>query len=355
MIFCKRFNIYQQGGTTMYHVLVAEDEMWIRNGLVEMIERSRLDFKVVAQAGSGLEAWNLINEVWPNVIITDIVMPEMDGLSILRQCDEYKLPIVPIVISGFENFTYARQAIRYGASEYLLKPVVEEELLNALQRSVERLQSNAHYYKPLHQIQEFLGFLELWDHQRLVNEAVRIIKQILNMKTVNRGINIGLLRIYANKLNEHLSSLNPHFQKTELENVSDKSAIQAYFIGILEQWSRHLHSSSTGKKSRLVSKRVNDYIEQNYSQEITLTHMAEHVDLSVSRFCVLFKQEYGESFINYLNNYRMEKAKVLLLEPDLKVYEIADMVGFSSLPYFNRLFKSMNGLSPNEFRRSLGL
>lgn len=93
----------------MFHVLVAEDEVWIRNGIVEMIERFGLDFKVVAEASNGKEAWNLINEFWPNVVITDIVMPELDGLSLLRKCDEYKLSIVPIVISGYENFSYAQR------------------------------------------------------------------------------------------------------------------------------------------------------------------------------------------------------------------------------------------------------
>ncbi|GJM76054.1 hypothetical protein HMSSN036_82700 [Paenibacillus macerans] len=100
---------------------------------------------------------------------------------------------------------------------------------------------------------------------------------------------------------------------------------------------------------------MSEYVQQNYAREITLGQIAEYTDLSVSRFCVLFKQHYGDSFINYLNKYRIEKAKQLLLEPDLKVYEVADMVGFSSLPYFNRLFKSLTDESPGEYRRSLGL
>ena len=132
----------------MFHVLVAEDEMWIRSAIVEMIERFDLGFKVVAEANDGREAWNLINELWPNVIITDIVMPQMDGLSLIQKCDEYKLSIVPIVISGYENFNYAQQAMRYGASEYLLKPVAADELKRALQRSIERLHHSHHLHEP---------------------------------------------------------------------------------------------------------------------------------------------------------------------------------------------------------------
>jgi two-component system response regulator YesN len=102
-------------------------------------------------------------------------------------------------------------------------------------------------------------------------------------------------------------------------------------------------------------KKVQEFVQQNYMKEITLSQIAEIADLSVSRFCVIFKKNTGDSFVNYLNQYRIDKAKQLLLETDLKIYEVADMVGFSTLPYFNRLFKTVTGLSPNEYKRSLGL
>lgn len=339
----------------MYHVMVVEDEVWIRNGIVEMVERLGTGFKVVAQAGNGREAWNLINEVWPNVIITDIVMPEWDGLELLRKCDEYKLSIVPIVISGFENFSYAQRAIRYGATEYLLKPVVAEELQSALTRSVERMQSFLPVQEALLAIQEYMGVLEVWGHQKLVHEAARILDHIYKIKVANPGVKFGLLRLFYDKLNDHIHSVNPGHQRSEQPDVKDKVAVNNDVVRCLEQLSRHLNQPQAGKKQRALSKSVAEYVRQNYAKEITLSQMAEYSDLSVSRFCVLFKQQYGDSFINYLNDYRIGVAKQLLLEQDLKVYEIADMVGFSSLPYFNRLFKSQLGQSPNEYRRSLGI
>lgn len=338
----------------MFHVLVAEDEVWIRNGIVEMIERFGLDFKVVAQASDGMEAWNLINEVWPNVIITDIVMPELDGLSLLGKCDEYKLGIVPIVISGYENFAYARQAIRYGATEYLLKPVVAEDLRQALLRSLERLQSSVHLYEPLHQIQEFLGVMEVWDHQRLVSEAGRILGFIYKVKAANPGIRNGLLRIFSDKLNEQLRSIDPHHQNLELGEATGKPAAQAHFAHLLEQWSRRLNGASSGRKSFL-GKRVSEYVQQNYARRSRSRKSRSIPILAFPGFACCSSSITGTLFINYLNKYRIEKAKQLLLEPDLKVYEVADMVGFSSLPYFNRLFKSLTDESPGEYRRSLGL
>ncbi|UQZ80931.1 putative response regulatory protein [Paenibacillus konkukensis] len=339
-------------GESMYHVLVAEDEVWIRNAIVEMIERFDLGFKVVAQASDGMEAWNLINQCWPNVVITDIVMPQLDGLSLLQKCDEYHISMVPIVISGYENFKYAQQAMRYGATEYLLKPVPAEDLKRALTRSVERLQQFHSNHEPLHKIQHFIETMEMMNHQQLVKDAVQLILYIGKMKADTR-VKSGLYRIFANKLNDQLDSVIRNYRKLPLDNDKDAEAIQSYFVKLLEEWSRHQHRDE--QKNRALLKKVNEYVQKNYHKDITLSQIADYTDLSISRFCVLFKMNSGDSFINYVNMFRIEKAKHLLLDTDLKVYEVADMVGFSSLPYFNRLFKSVANQTPNEYRRSLGL
>ncbi|MGI2296001.1 response regulator transcription factor [Paenibacillus sp. GXUN7292] len=337
----------------MYHVLVAEDEVWIRNAIVEMIERFDLNFKVVAQACDGIEAWNVLNELWPEVVITDIVMPQVDGLSLLQMCDEYKIPIVPIVISGYENFNYAQRAMRYGATEYLLKPVVADDLKAALIRSVERLQHASHSNEAVRQIQQFVEKMGSTDHQQLVKEAMQLVNLVMKAKQMNAGMKLGMLRIFSNKINDLLENVIPGFERSILEADKDIQAIQSYFIQLLENWSRFQHRDD--HRNHLLLKKVNDYVQQNYHKEITLAQIAEHSDLSVSRFCVLFKMNSGDSFTNYLNVFRIEQAKRLLLDDDLKVYEIADMVGFSSLPFFNRLFKRITNQTPNEYRRSLGL
>ena len=116
----------------MLKVLVAEDEPWIRAAIVEMIEGFGHDIKVVGDATNGIEAWHMIQQLWPTVLITDIMMPEMDGLELVRNISENKIPIGVIIISGYENFQYAQRAISYGVNKYLLKPVNREELQDAL-------------------------------------------------------------------------------------------------------------------------------------------------------------------------------------------------------------------------------
>jgi two-component system response regulator YesN len=339
----------------MYQVLVAEDEFWIRNQLIELIERVE-GFKVVGEARDGEEAWKLMNELWPDVLITDIMMPKMDGLGLLHKVFEYQLAVAPIIISGYDNFSYAQEAMRYGVSEYVLKPVSEQKIRDALTHSIQFMQRTHRHREHLLLIDEYIHRLDALDRQRAWRELAEIVKSILNVKTAAAGEKMGMLRILSDKLYEQTGQAGDRTQAAEWADLSgqDKEAVLSHFYTLLENWFRHLETFP-GQNTHQIMKKVQDYIQQSYMKEITLSQIAEFADLSVSRFCVIFKKNTGDSFVNYLNQYRIDKAKQLLLETDLKIYEIADMVGFSTLPYFNRLFKTVTGLSPNEYKRSLGL
>lgn len=336
----------------MYHILVAEDEHWIRSGIVEMIDRIGGGFKVTGEASNGIEAWNLIQELWPTVLITDIMMPKMDGLSVIRQIDEMQLPIISIILSGYDNFTHAQQGIRYGVSEYLLKPVKEDALKEALERSVSRLERLHPLHEQLMDIQDFLNRLPKMDAQQLMLEQAQLVKAILTHRS-HPGSKQGLLRIFSGKFNDLLEYENPGFQRIHLQDPDDE-AIRQHFQQLAELWCQS-NTNRHDMPSRLIVKKACDYVEKSYMNEISLSHIAEYTGLSVSHFCALFKQNVGDSFVNYMNRYRIDRAKQLLLEPDLKIYEVADLVGFSSLPYFNRVFKNVTRMSPNEFRKSMGI
>ncbi|MCU6792657.1 helix-turn-helix domain-containing protein [Paenibacillus sp. WQ 127069] len=341
----------------MYHVLVAEDEHWIRSGIVEMVDRIGSGFKVTGEAGDGVEAWNLIQELCPTVLITDIMMPKMDGLSLIKQIDEIKFPIVSIIISGYDNFSYAQQGIRYGVSEYLLKPVREDVLKEALERSLHRLELLHPVHDQLMSINTFVEQIQTMDVQQLMGEQAQLVQSILRNKNSHPSSKLGLLRILAGKLNDLLEYTYPEFQKSDVLDERTEESLKRHIQYLIEQWCQYeQHQHQHHKRSfRLVIKKACDFAEKSYMQEISLSQIADYVGLSVSHFSALFKQHTGDSFVNYMNKFRIEKAKQLLLEPDLKIYQVADMVGFSSMPYFNRVFKNITGLSPNEYRKGMGI
>jgi len=103
--------------------------------------------------------------------------------------------------------------------------------------------------------------------------------------------------------------------------------------------------------SREISKATN-YIKANYNKNINLKNIAENVNLNPAYLSSLFKKELGINFIDYLNGLRVEKARELLLETNLMTYEIAENVGFSEETYFSKVFKSVVGTSPTEFRKN---
>jgi len=337
----------------MYHVLVAEDEPWVRGGIVEMIERIGGGFKVVGEANNGMEAWNLIQELCPTVLITDIMMPKLDGLSLLKQIDDIKFPIVSIIVSGYDNFAYAQQGIRYGVSEYVLKPVRQEMLKEALERSIYRLEMLSPVHEQLMAIQAFMDHIQDMDVDRLHAELASLMKSIVANRKSHPGSKIGLLRILAGKISDLLEYHYPDYPAALAADESEES-LKRHIQRLTEQWCQ-LSLTRDKRPVRLVVKKACDYVEKNYMQEISLSHIAEYVGLSVSHFSALFKQHTNDSFINYLNQIRIQKAKELLLEPDLKIYQVAEIVGFSSVPYFNRVFKNVTGWSPNEYRKGMGV
>ena len=104
-------------------VLIVEDEFRIREGLEKLTERLSSNYEVVGTAENGVQGLQLIREKRPDIVITDIRMPEMDGLEMITQAVEEKLPVKVIVLSAYSEFDYARRAMKLGVTEYLLKPL----------------------------------------------------------------------------------------------------------------------------------------------------------------------------------------------------------------------------------------
>lgn len=335
----------------MYHVLVAEDELWIRSAIVEMVERIGNGFEVVVEAENGQEAWDLIQELWPTVLITDIRMPKKDGLSLVEQIANNRLPIVPIIISGYDTFEYAQQAIRYNVSEYLLKPVREDDLKNALERCLLRLEGVKEMSSLLLKVQGFIDTLQYKDSQMMIKEQASLVATILKEKSIHPAARMSLLRIFSGRLNELAKSEGVEFPFKDLKN---SELIHQHFRLLIETIISE-NDQYTNNNVKLVIKKVCDYINKNYMNEVTLDEMAQYSNLSTSYFSTLFKQHTGNSFVNYVNQKRIHEAKSLLIEHDIRIYDVADMVGFSSLPYFNRVFKTIVGMPPNEYRKSLGI
>lgn len=123
----------------MYKLLIVEDEIWEREGLASFVDWSALNIEIAGTASNGIQGLQMAREYLPDIIIADIRMPLMDGLALSREVKNILPGCRIIIITGYDDFQYAKEALHIGVSGFLLKPIQKEELTNAINRVVEKI------------------------------------------------------------------------------------------------------------------------------------------------------------------------------------------------------------------------
>ncbi|MDP4092120.1 MAG: response regulator [Bacillota bacterium] len=123
----------------MFKVLIVDDESIIRKGLRNAVNWKQFDCDVCGEASDGMEGYKLISQLYPDIVITDIKMPEVDGLTMIREIKNVIPQSKVIIMTGYRDFEYAQEAIKLGAFDYLLKPTKIEELNSVIKRAVKEL------------------------------------------------------------------------------------------------------------------------------------------------------------------------------------------------------------------------
>lgn len=137
------------------------------------------------------------------------------------------------------------------------------------------------------------------------------------------------------------------------ENADESLNVKKYYLTQDERLKEILNSDLNDVNNNItVIKLAKDYIINNYNKNISLKDVADEVYLSQNYLSELFKKEIGEGFYDFLSKYRIKKAKEVLLTTNLKVYEIAQMVGYNDSITFGRAFKKIAGTTPNNFRNN---
>jgi len=535
----------------MYKLLIVEDEAEVRYGIRNNIDWRSMGFEVMAEAGNGREALDLIENTKPDVVITDITMPIMDGLElscILRK--EYPT-IRTIILTGYDDFRFAQRAIKYGVSDYLLKPVLPDDLSKLMLRikdeidaeiaEKEDIQKLRLYYQqsiPIikdkfltslitartdnDEIENKKASLELdlegegfaaaaasidsesaggWDNDgndsellkfailniaqeiirkhsmgevffhvnnlafilkfdkydiesnyqsaytlleeirqsverylkvtitlgignicnslQKINESYRTAVTALDYKLImggNRVIYIGDIepqttynlvydeikernlinsikfgtkkdvskavealfneigvctaslkecQLYLLEILASIAKLSRSFQIDtddiikidhnlfieifSLDNICDiRNRIEEICLNAMERI-----QSNRKTNTEKIMDQAKAYIEKNYRDyNLTIQKISNYLHISSSYFSMIFRKEAGETFLNYLIGIRIKAAKELMQDPDLKIFEIAERVGYPDLNYFSYFFKKNTGMSPREYRNN---
>ncbi|BFT74299.1 response regulator [Paenibacillus sp. P36] len=346
----------------MIRTVIIEDEALIRKSLSKLVSESSLGFDVIGEGANGVEGFDLVKSARPDLLITDIKMPQMNGLDLIKNIKSLGIHCEFIILSGYSDFSFAQEAIHYGVSDYLLKPIRPEQLRQTLHKvkvEVEKHQIDLNEYSEwlLYCTEEAKNMAHfIWN----VNET-EVMKTIddFNKKWIERqGVNsqykvrsIELLsRIYSCLCNDFGAKRFDYDNKLTILFEKSREEVQALNKLIISTWLQAVRETRN-YGAHLSIKQVTAFIENNYkNSELSLQMVADQVKLSVPYLSQVFKQSTGISFSQYLIQTRMEKAKQLLSEPDCKAYEIPDHIGYTDYPHFTKSFKKYFGISPREFR-----
>lgn len=382
----------------MYRVLIADDEMVIRQGLVNGNPWSEWGFEVIGAAKDGLEAIELIEQEQPDVVLSDIRMPKCDGIGVMEYINANYPEIKIIILSGYNDFEYLNKSIKNNVTDYLLKPTDEDEfyeLFMKVKYELDEANNKNAYVKELEKarnidiIDRFLkryvtsveqdevilpseGYVTVWemdetlsvsDYNRLVALLVYEEKDVFYRDIMGRIV--GITKTYPEKLFRRGLGTWPQLYG----GVSAKcESLQRYQEGYeealhsLEQrrflsgqhWIDYRSAIVAESESPLM-REVLKIIDEEYANNMmALEYVAEKVGKSASYISKLFKSETGYNFAAYVTKKRMEEAEKLLMDYSIKAYDIAIRVGYADASIFSKAFKKTHGMSPGDFRTSKG-
>lgn len=396
-----------------FKALVADDEYMIRRGIISFLSKYE-DFEVVAEAEDGEMALNMALKVPVDVYFVDINMPFLNGLEFIEKLKEVNKSALVVVITGYDRFEYAREALKLGTFEYLLKPIMEDTFDEMIQGVKKKLIQDKSANKYLewarntllqnrdHLISNFLQkaleghYTEEEIQERSIYLSVEIPKDytvtIVRLEYQkaadvrgewNDDLILFVARNVANEIFNDLKNadsceddygnlvvLSPRMPAKEaaLRLKSYSNLIESYVPVkcIIEQKSGMGLSNLTDvyqeavaqmdetKGTVTVIKEVKAFVEDNYWRvDFSLQCAADYVNLSVQYMSKMFRKEMGITFIDYLTSVRIRKSIDLFQDDDMKIYEIAEKVGYATQHYFSNVFKKNLGVSPVEYRKMM--
>ena len=353
-------------------IVVIEDEELIKEGICSIIKAHADDWNIIGTASNGQEGLELISNLRPDVVLTDVKMPYIDGLELISIVRERDAEIAFVIITGYADFTYAQRALKHNVLEFILKPSSSEEILNVLERVKLLKEQQSRTKHIIENNPENMTFMTriiinlIYNHVFAIDTSVedrdetvdKILKQTneigfwsLNKDVIRKIIMDSYHGILERMLGDRII-LNDNLleaAKREFDAQPNEDWNELFLWVINNLYDLFLNSIDD---SNLNIRNGIKYISENYNKGITLKDVADVVFLNYYYFSQLFKKETGMNFTEYLTSIRMNKAKELLRDVRYKTYEISNMVGYSSSKHFSTVFRKQFGLSPTEYRDS---
>lgn len=336
----------------MIKVLFVDDESKVREAIRCQIPWNELGLYLIGTCANAIEALHQMTEEMPDILITDVKMPIMNGIELIGKAKAMYPLLQCIIVSGYDEFSLAQAAMMEGVRHYLLKPCVKEDVVEVLKKCCEEIRKIK---------EETLGHCDSRDAivEKLVCDLKNIsiedgaienqIRQLMIFYGEDRSLLKEALTIFVVKYwsKEDTSGAMKMMEKL----LGCKDSIYDFAAEILFERERFI--SADGSFVGQIKK----YVDKNYAQDnLSLQYIADSVvNMDAKHIGKKFHQKMGIKFSDYLLKVRMEQAiNMLSSKKEHKMYEIAENVGLgNNIKYFYQLFKKYTGMTPKEYQENI--
>lgn len=259
----------------MYKMLIVEDERWEREGLVDFLDWNSLGIEICGAASDGKEGLEMAVERRPNIIITDIKMAIMSGLEMSKNIKAIIPEVNIIILTGYGDFKYAKEAITFGVFDYLLKPVDEDECIEVIKRVVKKCEKEEREFKEISRLKA----LKL-DNSHYIGETFRVdLQEIRNNK--DKFLIDKVIQLIEEKYMMNIS----------LKTIANEVFMSPNYLGFIFKKSMGKHFNEY-----LLEYQMEKAKKLLCSAQSKVAKVAQEVGIpNASYFCVVFKKKYGIS------------------------------------------------------------
>lgn len=389
----------------MIKVLIVDDEYFAREGMKNTIPWKSLGCEVVGEADNGIQGVQLAKEKQVDIVITDINMSGLNGIDMAKEIRKELVNCKFIIITGFDEFKYAKQAVTLKAIDFLLKPVDDDEFLTAIKNAVKEIQ-NLNQQKALtkeiilqniikgkiddritikNYFKEFTivpqdtttMVIEYDNYNKLIEDngkqwIYEKNKEVKSIATKFFKINFIFLEVHAYRValvfkgelymenfKEQVEMFKTRILKDSKVSVSIGLSRPLNLMDLREAYCQGKeiilnrrydnYIGFYGENDQNGIEKAIKYIKNNYCKEISLGEVAKYSYVSESYLSRKIKQEIGVGFSEYVNKLRIQKSKELLKDSNITIQEVAIKVGYSNYRYFTSTFKKHTGYKPSEY------
>ncbi|MDY4139854.1 MAG: response regulator [Eubacteriales bacterium] len=339
--------------------LIVDDDMYVRQCLMQMLPWQVLDFSQVLEAANGMEALEISRREKPELVITDVKMPRMNGLELASRLKREMLDTCVILLSEHNDFSFVHDALQCGADDYILKPLMPAKLEEIAEKIRQKTAEMAmrRYYTGLRSDPASLRTMireamHSGDDQSLPDTFEYLAGRMIHRDDLRH---FGLMIL--TEVFEAAEDASP--RKAELEALRRDTMSRYAAIRDVEALMGCVREATVCcvrlcDNSMAVSFHVNrmkEYIESNYMDpDLSVAKVSENVHLSPIYTGALFKKHMGRSIVSYIHEVRIEQAKRLLADGTISVKEISNRIGYVAPDYFSRLFSKAVGVKPSRYR-----